>query len=44
MVMRLSYLLKAQRKRRVLRYNFPKHKVEEKSCIPVPEKETRKGK
>lgn len=35
---KLSCLLKAQRKRRVLRYNFLHHKIKEKSSSEVPEK------
>lgn len=38
MDMKLSCLLKAQRKRRVLRYNFLNHKIKEKSSSEVPEK------
>jgi len=38
MDMKLSCLLKAQRKRRVLRYSFFKYKIKEKSSSEVPEK------
>lgn len=35
MDMRLSCLLKAQRKRRMLRYISLKHKIKEKSAVPI---------
>lgn len=38
MDMKLSCLLKAQRKRKVLRYDFLKRKRKEKSSSEVPEK------
>lgn len=37
MDMKLSCSRKAQRKRRVLRYNFLKHKIKQKSSSEAPE-------
>lgn len=43
MDMKLSCLLKAQRKRRMLRYASLKHEIREKSAVPIL-RSARKGK